>query len=150
MAKIDVEGRRTTEFATLVSDGRNLTPGTRERSEFLTPGLISPQQTAIADGPTVNAVAALIETQKHTVLVDRPDAPDAEASPTRKPFSSPGTYVAYNASSPLTAAVVVLCSGQEQTWTFRAEGDPSTGVINCAVEPSKSNGLARQLYASNC
>ena len=61
------------------------------------------------------------------MLLVRPDAPDASANVSKKPFSAPGTYVIYNASSQLTADVVVQCSGQEQTWTFLAEADPSVG-----------------------
>ena len=58
------------------------------------------------------------------MLLVRPDAPDATADVSKKPFSAPGTYVIYNASSQLTADVVVQCSGQEQTWTFAGRSRP--------------------------
>ena len=134
----------------MVSDGRNLTSGTREQSDFMTPVLTSPDQTAVTDEPTVRKIAGLIAAQKHRVLLVRPDAPDANANVDKKPFSTPGTYVIYNASSQLTADVVVQCSGQDQTWTFLSEADPSTGQVNCTVEPSRSNALARQIYQNNC
>ena len=150
VARVDTDPRRTTEVVTVVSDGRNLTSGTREQSDFLTPVLTSPDQTAVTDEPTIRKIAALITAQKHRVLLVRPDAPDASANASKKPFSAPGTYVIYNASSQLTADVVVQCSGQDQTWTFLAEADPSTGQVNCTVEPSRSNALARQIFQNNC
>ena len=88
--------------------------------------------------------------QRHRVLLTRPEPPDATASTSRKPFSSPGTYVVYNASSQLIADVVVQCSGAELIWTFVAEADPSSGQVNCAVEPPRSNALARVLFQNNC
>ena len=121
-----------------------------EQSDFLTPVLTSPDQTAVTDEPTIRKIAALIAAQKHRVMLVRPDAPDASANASKKPFSAPGTYVIYNASSQLTADVVVQCSGQDQTWTFLAEADPSTGQVNCTVEPSRSNALARQIFQNNC
>ena len=72
------------------------------------------------------------------------------ASASRKPFSAPGTYVVFNASSQLVADVVVQCSGAELIWSFVSEADPSSGQVNCAVEPTKSNALARLLYQNNC
>ena len=33
---------------------------------------------------------------------------------------------------------------------FVSEADPSSGQVNCAVEPSRSNALARLLYQNNC
>ena len=56
----------------------------------------------------------------------------------------------YNASGLLGADVIVECSGQEQRWRFTAEADPTTGTINCAVEPPKGNAVARQVYGSFC
>ena len=138
----------------MVSDGRNLTSGTREQSDFLTPVLTGPDQTAVTDEPTIRKIAALIAAQKHRVLLVRPDAPDANLNASKKPFSAPGTYVIYNASSQLTADVVVQCSGQEQTWTFLAEADPSVGQVNCTVEPRQEQrarpaGLPEQLLTSD-
>lgn len=150
IARIDTTPRRTTEVVTLVSDGRNLTPGTREQNDFLAPILTGPDGTAVDDEPTVNAIALLVQAKRHRVLTTRPDPPDADASTSRRPFSSPGTYVLYNASSQLIADVVVVCSGEQQTWDFTAEADPSTGQVNCAVEPARSNALARAVYQSNC
>jgi len=150
VARVDTDPRRTTEVVTVVSDGRNLTSGTREQSDFVTPVLTSPDQTAVTDDATLRKIAALIAAQKHRVLLVRPDAPDANLNVSKKPFSAPGTYVIYNASSQLTADVVVQCSGQEQTWTLLAEADPSVGQVNCTVEPSRSNALARQIYQNNC
>ncbi len=150
VTRVDTGPRRTTEVVTVVSDGKNLTSGTREQSDFLTPVLTGPDQTTLDDEPTVRQIAALVAAQKHRVLITRPDAPDAAISTSKKPFSAPGTYVIYNASSQLTADVTVQCSGQAQSWTFVAEADPSTGQVNCAVEPSKGNALARQAYQSNC
>ena len=150
VARVDTDPRRTTEVVSVVSDGRNLTSGTREQSDFMTPVLTSPDQTAVTDEATIRKIAALIAAQKHRVLLVRPDAPDANLNVSKKPFSAPGTYVIYNASSQLTADVVVQCSGQEQTWTLLAEADPSVGQVNCAVEPSRSNALARQVYQNNC
>ena len=104
----------------------------------------------MTDDPTHTQDRHIDRAQKHRVLLVRPDAPDASLSVSKKPFSGPGTYVIYNASSQLTADVVVQCSGQEQTWTFLAEADPSVGQVNCTVEPSRSNahrpaGLPEQL-----
>ena len=48
------------------------------------------------------------------------------------------------------ADVGVQCSGTESIWNFVAEADPSNGQLNCAIEPSKSNGLARLIYQNNC
>ena len=150
VARVDTDPRRTTEVVSVVSDGRNLTSGTREQSDFVTPVLTSPDQTAVTDDATLRKIAALIAAQKHRVLLVRPDAPDANLNVSKKPFSAPGTYVIYNASGQLTADVVVQCSGQEQTWTLLAEADPSVGQVNCTVEPSRSNALARQIYQNNC
>ena len=38
----------------------------------------------------------------------------------------------------------------ELIWTFVSEADPSTGQVNCAVEPPRSNALARLLFQNNC
>ena len=40
--------RRATEVVTVISDGTNLTSGTREQTDFLTPTLTAP------DGATIN------------------------------------------------------------------------------------------------
>ena len=56
----------------------------------------------------------------------------------------------YNASSQLIADVVVQCSGAELIWSFVSEADPSSGQVNCAVEPPRSNALARVLFQNNC
>jgi hypothetical protein len=135
---------------TVISDGTNLTTGTREQTDFLSPALSATDGTTIIDEPTFTKIAKLVAGQKHRVLLTRPDAPDANASASRKPFSAPGTYVIYNASSQLVADVVVQCSGAEMVWSFVSEADPSSGQINCAVEPSRSNALARLLYQNNC
>jgi len=142
--------RRATEVVTVISDGTNLTSGTREQSDFLTPVLTAPDGTTITDGATFDKIAALVAGQRHRVLLTRPEPPDATASTSRKPFSSPGTYVVYNASSQLVADVVVQCSGAELIWTFVSEADPSSGQVNCAVEPPRSNALARVLFQNNC
>jgi hypothetical protein len=106
--------------------------------------------TTLTDDATLRRVAGLLAAGKNHVLLVRPDSPDAKASAGRKPFSSPGTYVLYNASSILTAQVVLQCAGQEQNWAFSGEANPTTGVINCAVEPPRSSVLARVIYANNC
>jgi hypothetical protein len=135
---------------TVISDGTNLTSGTREQTDFVTPALTAPDGTTITDEATLGRIATLVAGQRHRVLLSRPDPPDAAASIGRKPFSSPGTYVVYNASSPLAADVVVQCSGAELIWSFVAEADPSTGQVNCAVEPPRSNALARVLFENHC
>jgi hypothetical protein len=148
--RADTDARRTTEIVTVVSDGRNLTYGTREQSGFEDPVLKAPDGTMVTDDATLQKVASLLAVSKHRVLLVRPDAPDAKATPNRKPFSSPGTYVLYSASAVLTAQVVIQCGAQEQTWVFTGEANPTTGVINCAVEPPKSSALARVVYGNNC
>lgn len=149
--RVDTEPRRTTEVVTLVSDGRNLTTGTRENSEFIPANLTSPNGTSLNDRPTVETVLSLIsQSSKNRVLLDRPEGPDADASASKKPFSSPGNYVVFNASAPLVAQIVVSCGGEEQTWIFNAEADASSGVVNCAVEPPKSQSLPRIVYQSYC
>lgn len=148
--RADTAPRRATEVVTVVSDGTNLTSGTREQSDFLTPSLTAPDG-ATADDPAAFAkIARLLAAQKHRVLLERPEAPDSAAETGKKPFNSPGTYVIYNASSQLTATVSAQCAGTEVLWTFISEADPSTGQVNCAIEPSKSNALARLLYQNNC
>ena len=84
------------------------------------------------------------------MLTTRPESPDARADVSRRPFEAPGTYALYNASGLLTAQVSVLCSGQEQTWQLEAEANPVNGTINCAVEPPRSNALARSVYQTSC
>jgi hypothetical protein len=149
--KVDSQPRRTTEVVSLVSDGKSLTSGTREQADFLTPTLQGPDGTTVTDEATVQRVAALISAAgRNRVLLTRPEAPDASASADRRPFNAAGTYVLFNASAPLVAGVVVQCGGQEQRWTFTAEGDPSNGQVNCAVEPAKTNAIAHLVYANNC
>ena len=142
--------RRATEVVTVVSDGTNLTSGTREQTDFLTPALTAPDGTTITDDATFRKIATLVARQRHRVLLTRPEPPDATASTSRKPFSSAGTYVVYNASSQLVADVVVQCSGAELIWTFVSEADPGSGQVNCAVEPPRTNALARVLFQNNC
>ena len=141
---------RTTEIATVVSDGRNLTPGTRQQTDFTSPVLTAPGGGTVTDAGTVQQVANLLVGQRHRVLTARPAAPDEGTDPTKRPFSSPGTYAVYNASSLLTTEAVVQCAGQQQTWTFTAEGDPATGQVNCAVEPARSNVLSGSVFAQSC
>ncbi len=149
--KVSTDPRRTVEVVTLVSDGRNLTPGTREQSEFGTPTLTAPDSTTITDQATMDKIADLIEgSSKNRVLLTRPDAPDTGADASRRPFNAPGTYVVYSATSPLTADIIVNCSEAEQRWQFTAESDLTTGQVNCAVEPPKSNAVARLVYTNNC
>lgn len=154
-----VEPRRTTEVVTVVSDGRNLTPGTREQTDFSTPVLTSPDGTVtITDEATLTKIVDLIEkSSKNTVLLDRPEAPDTGADTNKRPFNATGTYVLYNASGLLSADVIVQCAdqsaapgGQEQRWLFTAEADNTVGTINCAVEPPKGNAVARQVYGTFC
>jgi hypothetical protein len=148
--RAESDARRTTEIVTVVSDGKNLTYGTREQSDFEDPVLKAPDGTTSTDDATLRKVATLLVAGKNHVLLVRPDSPDAKAATSRKPFSSPGTYVLYNASAVLTAQVVFQCAGQEQIWAFSGEANPTTGVINCAVEPPRSSALARVIYANNC
>ena len=148
--RADTDARRTTEIATVVSDGKNLTYGTREQSDFEDPVLKAPDGTTLTDDATLRKITSLLAAAKNHVLLVRPEAPDSKASVSRKPFSSPGTYVLYNASAVLIAQVVFQCAGQEQNWAFSGEANPTTGVINCAVEPPRSSALARVIYANNC
>ncbi len=147
-----VEPRRTTEVVTLVSDGRNLTPGTREQTDFSVPVLTAPDAvTTIDDEATIKKIADLIEgSSKNTILLTRPEPPDTGSDANKRPYNATGTYVVFNASGVLSADVIVDCSGQEQRWRFTAEADPTVGTINCAVEPSKSNAVARQVYGTFC
>ena len=147
-----VEPRRTTEVVTVVSDGRNLTPGTREQTDFATPVLTAPDAvTTIDDEATVKKIADLIEgSSKNTVLLTRPEPPDTGTDANRRPYNATGTYVLYSASGLLSADVIVDCAGQEQRWRFTAEADPTIGTVNCAVEPPKGNAVARQVYGSFC
>ena len=83
---------RTTDVATVVSDGRNLTParGSRPTSR---PRCSPPRAAGRSPTPaTVQQVANLLVGQKHRVLLERPAAPDEGTDPTKRPFSSPGTY----------------------------------------------------------
>ncbi len=145
------EPRRTLETVTLVSDGRNLTPGTREQTDFLTPTLTAPDGTANTDEATLTKIGTLIaSSSRNRVLLTRPNPPDQGVDASRPPYNTPGTYVAYSASATLNADVIVDCSGAEQRWLFRSEADQTLGVVNCAVEPPKSNAVARQVYSSNC
>lgn len=147
-----VEPRRTTEVVTVVSDGRSLTPGTREQTDFTAAALVSPDgTTTIDDEATLDEIAGLIEkSTKHTVLLKRLDPPDTGIDTAKRPFSSTGTFVLYRASGLLTADVVVKCSDQEQRWRFTAEANPALGTVNCAVEPPRSNAMARQVYGAFC
>ncbi len=148
--RVDTSPRRATEVVALISTGTNLTSGTREQADFLTPALTAADGTTITDEATFRKIATLVAGQRHRVLLTRPEPPDATASTSRKPFNSPGTYVVYNASSQLVADVVVQCSGTELIWSFVSEADPSSGQVNCAVEPPRSNALARVLFQNNC
>jgi hypothetical protein len=150
--KVTAEPRRTIETVTLVSDGRNLTPGTQEQSDFLTPVLTAPDGTTITDEATSTKIAGLIASSsaRQRVLLERPEPPDTGVDVSRRPYNTPGTYVAYSSASVLNTDVIVNCSGQDQRWLFRAEADLTSGVVNCAVEPPKSNAVARQVYAGNC
>ncbi|HEU5485058.1 MAG TPA: hypothetical protein VFU98_09140 [Microlunatus sp.] len=136
----------------MVSDGRNLTPGTREQTDFEAPTLTAPDGvTQIDDQATLAKVAELVESgSKNTVLLTRPDPPDTGVDTNERPFNATGTYVLYNASGLLGADVVVDCSGQEQRWRFTAEADNTVGTINCAVEPPKGNAVARQVFGTFC
>ena len=150
LGRTSVGPLRTTDVATVVSDGRNLTPGTRQQTDFAAPVLTAPGGATISDAGTVQQVANLLVGQKHRVLLERPAAPDESTDPTKRPFSSPGTYALYNASSLITTEAGVQCGGQQQTWVFTAEGDPATGQVNCAVEPARSAALARSVFAQSC
>jgi hypothetical protein len=147
---VDLDARRTTEVVTIVSDGKTLGYGTREQSQFSDPVLKGPDNSTLTDPATLQRVADLLATARDKVLLTRPDPPDSKISASRKPFSVPGTYVLYNASAVLTAQLVLQCGGQQQAWVFSAESNPSTGVVNCAVEPPKSNSLARVVHQNNC
>lgn len=143
--------RRTTDVVTVVSDGHALTTGSREQNDFTTPALTGPEGTRITDSTTTAQIALLLAaTSKYRVLLERPESPDARADVSRKPFDTAGTYVLFNASSVLTVDVQARCGGQEQRWVYTAEADPTTGLVNCAVKPPRSNGLASALYATNC
>ena len=150
LGRTSVGPLRTTDVATVVSDGRNVTPGTRQQTDFAPPVLTAPGGGTISDAGTIQQVTNLLVGQKHRVLTERPPAPDESIDPTKRPYSSPGTYAVYNASSLLSSEAVVQCAGQQQTWIFTAEGDPTTGQINCAVEPTRSNALARSVFAQSC
>ena len=150
VTRADVGPRRATEVLTVVSDGTNRTLRPREQTDFLSPTLSAPHGTTNTDEATFAKIARLVAGQKHRVLLTRPEPPDANASASRKPFNAPGTYVLYNASSQLVADVVVQCSGAEMIWSFVSEADPSSGQVNCAIEPSRSNALARLIYQNNC
>lgn len=148
---MDTGPRRTTEVVTVVSDGRNITSGTREQSDFVAPVLKSPNATEVTDDATIRKVTALVAASgKNRILVSRPNPPDTKADANIRPFNAAGTYVLFNASTPLNAEVIVTCSGQEQRWQLSAESDPTTGQVNCAVEPPKSNAIARLVYQNNC
>jgi hypothetical protein len=149
--KVTSEPRRTLETVTLVSDGRNLTPGTREQTDFLPATLTAPDGTVNTDEATLTKIGTLIaSSSRNRVLLTRPNPPDEGADASTRPYNTPGTFVAYSASATLNADVVVDCSGQEQRWLFRAEADQTLGVVNCAVEPPRSNAVARLVYTNNC
>ena len=150
--RVDTQPRRTTEVISLQSDGRTLTSGTRDQTEFRTPTLEAPSgEEELTERATTAKVAAMVTASaKKRVLLDRPEAPDARASASQRPFNAPGVYVLYNASSPLTATVVLTCDGREQRWAFTGETDAATGQVNCAVKPAKTNALASVVYTNNC
>jgi hypothetical protein len=136
---------------TVVSDGRTLTSGTSEQTEFVTPAVVSPEGARITDAPTMTRIATMVEDRSNnTALLVRPEPPDSRADVSRRPFSAAGTYALYNASSPLEVEVAVVCAGQEQRWTFKSEGNAVSGTVNCAVEPARSNVLARLVYQNSC
>lgn len=136
----------------MVSDGRTLTPGTREQTDFAAAALVAPDgTTTVDDDATLAKIAGLVEkSSKHTVLLSRPDAPDVGIDATKRPFNATGTFVLFRASGLLSADVVVECSGQEQQWRFTAEANPALGTVNCAVEPPRGNAMARQVYGAFC
>ena len=150
--RVDTQPRRTTEVISVQSDGRSLTSGTRDQTEFRLPTLGAPSgEEELNDPATMAKVAALVaRTAKRRVLLNRPESPDARANASQRPFNAPGVYVLYNASAPLTATVVLTCDGNEQRWSLSAETDPATGQVNCAVEPAKTNALAHLVYTNNC
>jgi hypothetical protein len=149
--KVVPQPRRTTEVVTVVSDGRTVTSGTREQGDFAAPSFAGPTGTAVTDSAILESAARLVAAAGKTrVLLARPEPPDADLQPARKPFDAAGTYVLFNASAPLTADVVVRCSGQEQVWTFSGESEPTTGQVNCAVEPGRGATLARAVYRTSC
>jgi hypothetical protein len=56
-----------------------------------------------------------------------------------------------NARNPSDTTLTPACgSGAELIWSFVSEADPSSGQVNCAVEPPRSNALARVLFQNNC
>lgn len=149
--KVTAEPRRTIETVTLVSDGRNLTPGTREQSDFLAPTLTAPDGSTNTDEATLTKIRTLIAgSSRNRVLLTRPNSPDQGVDASRPPYNTPGTYVAYSSSATLNADVIVDCSGAEQRWLFRSEADQTLGVVNCAVQPPQSNAVARLVYTNNC
>lgn len=149
--KVTGRPRRTTEVISVVSDGRTITSGTREQTDFTTPTLQSPDGTPVTDKATTTKIATLIEAGgKNRVLLSRPAGPDADISASKRPFDTPGTYALYNASAVLDADVVMSCNGQQQRWTFTAEADNTVGQVNCAVEPPRTNAIARSVYTNNC
>lgn len=151
VARVTPQGRRATEVVTVVSDGRAVTSGAREQSDFTSPALFAPDGTPVADQAVLQRAASLVAAAARTkVLVSRPEGPDAGVDPSKKPFNTAGTYALYNASIVLVAEVIVQCGGTEQTWSFTVEGNPAVGQVNCAVEPGKGNPVARAVYASSC
>lgn len=149
--KVTPQGRRTTEVVTVVSDGRTITAGAREQTDFTAPALTAPDGTGTTDPAAVRRAADLVAAAARTqVLLTRPEAPDANLDLQQRPFNTPGTYALYNASAVLVAEVVVSCGEAEQVWRFTGEGHPTAGQLNCAVEPGQSNALARSVYQSAC
>jgi hypothetical protein len=149
--RVTSQPARTTEVVSVVSDGRGVTPGTREQTEFLAPTLTGSDGAQIADEAAVKKVVALVSaTGRRRVLVTRPAAPDANVNPDKPPFNAQGTYILFNASAPIQATVIGQCNGLDQRLTFTAESDPTSGQVNCAVEPAKTSSIAHLVYANNC
>ncbi|HEY5981425.1 MAG TPA: hypothetical protein VIT41_17500, partial [Microlunatus sp.] len=92
-----VEPRRTTEVVTVDSDGRTLTPGTREQTDFTLPVLTAPDAvTTIDDAATTKKIANLIEgSSKNTILLTRPEPPDTGSDANKRPYNATGTYVVF-------------------------------------------------------
>ena len=64
LGRTSVGPLRTTDIATVVSDDRNLTPGTRQQTDFTTPVLTAPGGGTVTDAGTVQQVANLLAAQK--------------------------------------------------------------------------------------
>ena len=73
VSRADTAPRRATEVVTVVSDGTNLTSGTREQNDFLTPSLTAPDGATASDPAAFEKISKLLAAQKHRVLLARPD-----------------------------------------------------------------------------